>query len=170
MKDLLNLVYPDLKVRVRRLYASMLAHHKLEMRCTQGLRTFAEQDVLYAQGRTQAGPLVTYARGGESFHNYGCAVDSCFVGSDPYLDKLPRGFLMWSEYGRFAEVWGLNWGGNFKHSPDRPHVELTYGLTLAEIQKLYDYGGITAVWMKFDKIRGVEPGEGWLKRELSVRK
>jgi D-alanyl-D-alanine carboxypeptidase len=40
-----------------------------------GLRTFKEQDDLYAQGRTEAGRLITNARGGQSFHNYGRAID-----------------------------------------------------------------------------------------------
>ena len=40
-----------------------------------GLRTFAEQDALYAQGRSVPGSIVTNAKGGESPHNYGCASD-----------------------------------------------------------------------------------------------
>jgi len=40
-----------------------------------GLRTFKEQDDLYAQGRTEAGRIITNARGGQSFHNYGKAID-----------------------------------------------------------------------------------------------
>lgn len=40
-----------------------------------GLRTFDEQDRLYAQGRTKPGHIVTKTRGGRSMHNYGLAVD-----------------------------------------------------------------------------------------------
>lgn len=40
-----------------------------------GLRTFAEQNELYAKGRTTGGNIVTKARGGQSMHNYGLAVD-----------------------------------------------------------------------------------------------
>src|SRR6185369_2121751 len=50
------------------------------------LRTFIEQDALYAKGRTIINPdgaspvkpmgnIVTRAKGGESFHNYGLALD-----------------------------------------------------------------------------------------------
>ncbi|MGN7308723.1 M15 family metallopeptidase, partial [Bacillus subtilis] len=35
---------------------------------TQGLRTVAEQDALYAQGRSKPGKVVTNARGGYSYH------------------------------------------------------------------------------------------------------
>ena len=39
----------------------------------QGLRTFEEQDELYAKGRSKSGDVVTNAKGGESNHNYGLA-------------------------------------------------------------------------------------------------
>ncbi len=45
------------------------------IRIVQGLRTIAEQDALYAQGRTKPGKIVTNARGGSSYHNYGVAID-----------------------------------------------------------------------------------------------
>ena len=48
---------------------------RAKVRIAQGLRTFAEQDALYAQGRTKPGAKVTNAKGGQSIHNYGLAVD-----------------------------------------------------------------------------------------------
>ena len=40
-----------------------------------GRRTFEEQLALFAQGRTKPGRIVTKARPGESYHNYGLAFD-----------------------------------------------------------------------------------------------
>src|SRR6516162_6132343 len=40
-----------------------------------GLRTYEEQDELYAQGRTKPGKIVTKAKGGQSWHNFGTAFD-----------------------------------------------------------------------------------------------
>src|SRR5690606_22511724 len=40
-----------------------------------GHRTWAEQDALYAQGRTKPGSIVTNAKGGQSNHNFGIAMD-----------------------------------------------------------------------------------------------
>ena len=54
----------------------------LSIRVVQGLRTIAEQDALYAQGRTSAGAIVTQAKGGQSFHNYGLAIDMCLLHAD----------------------------------------------------------------------------------------
>lgn len=40
-----------------------------------GFRSFEEQSALYAKGRTAGGRIVTKARAGESYHNYGLAFD-----------------------------------------------------------------------------------------------
>ena len=50
-----------------------------KVRIAQGFRTFAEQDALYAQGRTKPGAKVTNAKGGQSIHNYGLAVDIVLI-------------------------------------------------------------------------------------------
>lgn len=61
--------------------------------CT--LRSPAEQDALYAQGRTAPGPVVTKAQAGQSAHQYGLALDFCILtlgkldwsGDSPAWDK-----------------------------------------------------------------------------------
>ena len=40
------------------------------------LRTNERQNDLYAKGRTTPGPIVTWVRAGQSFHNYGVAWDA----------------------------------------------------------------------------------------------
>lgn len=40
-----------------------------------GFRSFEEQAALFSQGRTKAGRIVTKAKPGESYHNYGLAMD-----------------------------------------------------------------------------------------------
>ncbi|HVG34723.1 MAG TPA: peptidoglycan-binding protein, partial [Pyrinomonadaceae bacterium] len=67
-------VHPELAKRVRMLIDN-LAKAGMQIEVVQGLRTFAEQDALFAQGRTKPGKVVTNARGGQSNHNYGLA---CF--------------------------------------------------------------------------------------------
>jgi hypothetical protein len=46
-----------------------------KLRITSGLRTYAEQNALYAKGRTTAGSIVTNAKGCQSNHNFGTAFD-----------------------------------------------------------------------------------------------
>ena len=52
---------------------------KAKIRITQGLRTNAEQDILYTQGRTAPSKKIANAKSGQSIHNYGFAVDICLI-------------------------------------------------------------------------------------------
>ncbi|HMS39209.1 MAG TPA: M15 family metallopeptidase [Pyrinomonadaceae bacterium] len=46
-----------------------------ETEVTSANRTCKEQDALYAKGRTKPGRIVTWVKCGQSFHNYGRAID-----------------------------------------------------------------------------------------------
>src|SRR5579872_98872 len=70
----LEKVFPLLAAKVRQM-ADQLAREGIVLRVVQGLRTWAEQDSLYAQGRTAPGQKVTNCPGGRSYHNFGLAVD-----------------------------------------------------------------------------------------------
>lgn len=104
---------------------------------TQGLRTLAEQDALYAQGRTQPGTIVTHARGGYSYHNYGLAVDFALLlpsGSSVSWDMKRDGdndcTPDWLEVVKQAKDLGFEWGGDWTTFKDYPHFQLSFGLTL----------------------------------------
>lgn len=57
-------------------FMGMCEHHlDIVVFIIAGIRTFEEQDALYAQGRTKPGAIVTWVKGGGSYHNYGLAVD-----------------------------------------------------------------------------------------------
>lgn len=93
---------------------------------TTTYRPQAEQDRLYAQGRTTPGPIVTWLKTGahntdlpetrngdaEAFDFGVFASDGRYLGSDPLYTKL----------GAICERHGLNWGGRWK-TPDMPHCE-----------------------------------------------
>lgn len=121
-----------------------------------GLRTFEDQDELYAQGRTKPGRIVTNARGGDSLHNYGLAADYVLDSQpdkpgiqwswDTKADLNADGRRDWIQMGEIAETCLLEWGGRWKRFPDLPHVQNTFGLSLAEIKELYRLGGIKRVW------------------------
>lgn len=105
-----------------------------------GNRTFMEQTKLYMQGRITPGPVVTYAKSGQSAHNYGCASDWCLWEKDkPYWPdpKDPK----WREYANACEKVGLRWGGEFSH-PDCPHNELFIGCSWNHVLVEYNKGGM----------------------------
>lgn len=159
----LNLVYPDLATRYLRMFHDVAKVTGRSVRVTEGLRTFQRQAALYAQGRTEPGPIVTNSMAGESLHHYGCAIDSCWMGKDPYLERLGEDErrIIWSEYGRVARAHGFEWGGDWKRPVDKPHIQLRYGYTSKEIREFYRVGGMTAVWASFDEQRGVQKGQEW---------
>jgi len=163
-KAKLRLLYPDLGTRIVRVFNSYFLKYRQSLRVTSGFRTMDKQRALYNSGRNEPGRIVTNAQPGRSFHNYGLALDVCVRGKDPYLKELdlkPR-YERWRQFGRMAERQGFKWGGSFMaFKGDLTHVQLTLGLTIDEVQELYKYGGIRAVWAKLDQIRGVPIGLEW---------
>jgi D-alanyl-D-alanine carboxypeptidase-like protein/LysM domain-containing protein len=117
----------------------------VDIRVSQALRTWREQDALYAQGRTAPGAIRTYARGGESFHNFGMAFDIVLLESGRVTwDAHHRG---WRVAGEIGTGLGLLWGGNWKSLKDLPHFEMRGQLTLRDCRALYP-AGLPAVWAR----------------------
>ena len=96
-----------------------LAAEGLTFKVTSGNRTQAEQDALYAQGRTTPGAKVTWTR--RSRHIGGRAIDITLFQGDrnPVWDSRH-----YDRAGQIGEELGLVWGGRWKRTPDRPHFEL----------------------------------------------
>ena len=95
----------------------------------QTLRDKEYQNSLYAQGRTKPGKVVTNAKGGNSFHEYGVAFDFVpLVNGQPAWDATKRYALC----GQIGKKLGLEWGGDFKSFKDMPHMQDTLGFTIAD--------------------------------------
>jgi hypothetical protein len=93
-----------------------------------GKRTQAEQDALYAQGRTTPGKIVTWTR--NSYHLTGRAVDVV-----PKPDGWKSKTVSWDHrlFNPLAEAFKaaakeldvpIEWGGDWKKTKDRPHFQL----------------------------------------------
>ena len=92
----------------------------ITIKVISGLRTYDEQNDLYAQGRTKPGKIVTNARGGFSNHNFGIAFDVGVFEGSQYLDESPK----YKAVGVLGMDLGLEWGGNWKTIQDEPHFQL----------------------------------------------
>jgi hypothetical protein len=105
------------------------------VRVTETYRTPQRQDALYAQGRTSPGLVVTKAQAGESYHNYGLALDITPVNDD---------------VGVIFEKHGFEWGARWKSFKDTPHFQMTFGYKIGAIKQIYDdaEGDIIKVWNK----------------------
>jgi peptidoglycan L-alanyl-D-glutamate endopeptidase CwlK len=109
---------PEVRPYARALWFKARAHG-IDIKVISGTRSFREQDRLYAQGRTTAGPKVTSARAGESVHNYGHAFDIGVFEGREYLGSGRK----YDQVGVLGQEIGLHWGGTWR-KPDRPHFEL----------------------------------------------
>ncbi|WEN14030.1 M15 family metallopeptidase [Rhodanobacter sp. AS-Z3] len=124
---------PEVRPYARALVQNALAGG-IKLRIISGLRTYAEQDALYAQGRTAPGNVVTKARAGYSAHNFGIAFDVGLFEGNSYLGESP----MYKAVGLLGQNIGLEWGGNWKTIVDQPHFELrpSWAVDLAESQMM----------------------------------
>ena len=122
----LNLLHPKIRQKALDAYAEAVRVTPVGVHpfITQTLRTFKESDDLYAQGRTKKGSIVTNAKAGQSYHNYGLALD--------FVNQV-NGVAKWTVDANWMKVvnvfkkHGFVWGGDFKTILDQPHFEMTLG-------------------------------------------
>lgn len=105
---------------------------KIYIIISQGFRSIAEQDALYAQGRTTPGKIVTNAKGGQSYHNYGLAFD--FAVLDNISTVNWNVDSRWKRVGVLGKALGLEWGGDWTSFKDYPHFQYTFGLSLSKLR------------------------------------
>lgn len=131
MSRLITDCLPELQEKAR-LFVLAMAEADIPFMFTCTKRTQAEQDALYAQGRTKPGKKVTWTR--KSKHIDGKAFDIVIIKDGKPCwdtkvsvdgDDIPD----YEEAGRIGESLGLRWGGRFKNSkgqprPDYPHFEI----------------------------------------------
>lgn len=116
-------------------------------------RSVAEQDALYAQGRTTKGSIVTNARGTSysSMHQWGVAFDvirndgkGAYNDSDNWFSKVAK----------IGKSLGLEWGGDWTSPVDKPHFQLPqWGSTPTKLKKLYgNVNNFKKTWNQEEKI------------------
>ncbi len=110
----------------------------LEVRLTSGYRSAKEQNALYAQGRSEPGRVVTNAKAGQSYHNYGLAVDFVIIHNnktdyDLNSDRNRNDIPDWQELGELGKALGFEWGGDWNSFPDYPHLQMDFGLSIRQL-------------------------------------
>lgn len=134
-----NKIHPIVEERTNQLIKQS-ADKGISILITDGFRSAEDQDRLYEQGRSAEGNIVTHAKGGESYHNFGLAVDFALktpsdeVIWDRQFDGNKNGISDWSEVVKLAKELGFEWGGDWAGFKDFPHLQMDFGLTIAELQ------------------------------------
>lgn len=124
--DRINLLHPSVREEMKLIVdeCNKLLTGKSQVRISQGLRTFAEQDALYAKR-----PKVTNAKGGQSIHNYGFAIDIVLIINgkeaswDTHKDWDNDGVADWDECVKVFAKHGWSWGGSWTSFKDMPHFD-----------------------------------------------
>lgn len=142
LEDLHN-IHPELRSKLEKLVRFLEADGRVKIQFSCGYRSHAEQDALYAQGRTKPGSIVTNAKGGHSQHNWGIAADFYLdMDVDGDGDKKDDAFnndtQMFEYVGEKAKQFGLAWGGDWTSFKDRPHLYLPdWGSTTQRLRDTY---------------------------------
>lgn len=128
-----------------------MARQGVQVEVISGLRSWAAQAALFAQGRTRPGRKggfgpdnwVTKARPGSSWHNYGLAIDLGLFKGGVYLDaaRPKEADRLYAEIGKIAAQHGIEWAGNWKSFRETPHFQVTFGKTLAELRAKMEANG-----------------------------
>lgn len=118
---------------------------KIRLTADGGFRGFLEQDQLYGHSRTEeqlkkvgvhpayAKPSETWktnAKGGQSYHNYGLAVDVCII------NQTGADFNITEDIAGIFKSEGWQWMYDLIKK-DKPHFQLTFGLSINELYLKY---------------------------------
>jgi len=154
----IQLLHPAVREEVSKMYEEMCEalSGRAIVRFAYTLRTIEEQNELYALGRTKINPdgktskkpfgnIVTNAKGGQSFHNYGLAFDIVLLVDkdnngtfesaswETNVDFDGDGKADWQEVVQIAKSYGWTWGGDWKFT-DKPHFEKTFGYSVKQLE------------------------------------
>ena len=158
-------LHPELQVCVNK-FLEECKKQGLDVCITETLRTQAEQEALYAKGRTEPGNIVTNCRGYQSPHCWGVAFDFCRNVKGKEYDNTDRFF---EKVGEIAKTifdgteYDLFWGGDFKTFVDKPHVEMIKYLPNNSTKWLIDTYKTPEEFMKTWEVKGMEEVSEWAK-------
>lgn len=166
--DRIQLMHPDVRTEISAIYNAIDAAltGKAICRFAYTLRTYKEQNDLFALGRTVVNPngksakvpkgsIVTNAKGGQSYHNFGLAFDIVLLkdtkGNGKFdsaswetnVDFDGDGKPDWREIVTIAKQFGWEWGGDWKFT-DMPHFQKTFGKSVADLAKMVADGKVFA--------------------------
>jgi peptidoglycan L-alanyl-D-glutamate endopeptidase CwlK len=147
----IQLLHPKLRDEAGEIYKAIgeVLSGKAACRFTSTLRTFAEQAALHAKGRSAPGKIVTNARAGTSYHNYGLAIDIVLLidrngdgiyeeaSWDTKGDFDGDSIADWMEIVAIFKQYGWEWGGDWRFK-DTPHFQKTIGYSVRQLLEKYN--------------------------------
>jgi peptidoglycan L-alanyl-D-glutamate endopeptidase CwlK len=93
------------------------------LRISTGFRSSKDQDALYdigRQGPDDHRPILTNAKGGESPHQYGLAIDVAPIASDGSLNYD----IDWDTVSELGKAFGFEWSGDWDGFSEKNHFQM----------------------------------------------
>lgn len=156
-KQKLSELYPPFSKIVEN-FINEAHRQKMKVGIFEGLRTYERQQELYLRGRNLDGTIkdrtqiVTNAKPGLSYHNYGLAIDLVFDANEvkpgwqwSWSDKYP-----WKDLAVLGRSLGLESAYFWTRFPECPHFQLSYGFKVRELLKVLLQSGLSGVWSMID--------------------
>ena len=150
--DRLNTLHPKIRQKALDAYKEAVRITPVGVHpfITETMRSFERSDALYNQpwdgidndgdGKIdEVDEKVTNAKGGQSYHNYGLAID--------FVNQI-NGVAKWTvddNWKKVANVFkkhGFVWGGDWKSFKDYPHFEMTFGYNTKQLLALKNTGKV----------------------------
>lgn len=137
-------LHPELQKKVEQLKA-LCQQNGITIGISECVRTVAEQDALYAKGRTTSGSIVTNCKGTyySSMHQWGVAFDFYLIvdvdgDGKTSDDAFNSATGLFDKVGKLGQSIGLEWGGSWQSIKDKPHFQLPdWGSTATKLKKQY---------------------------------
>lgn len=157
-------LHPELQKKVVKLQKECLKAG-IKIKIGECFRTVAEQNALYAKGRTALGSIVTNAKGNSysSMHQWGVAfdffldmdVDKDGKTSDDVFNNATK---LFNKVGAIGKKLGLEWGGDWKSIKDLPHFQLPdWGSTATQLKAKYGTPDkFKATWGAKEEVKNVK--------------
>ena len=126
-------LHPSIRRQVTK-FVQACCKYGYVVRISSGLRTFAEQQTLYMKGRVYPGDIVTNAKPGYSYHNYGLAFDIVTKPNGKDWTYSPPAKVV-----SLAKRYGFSWGGDWTGFKDKPHFQYSK-IKVEKLLQLYKNG------------------------------
>ncbi|MDY4832506.1 MAG: M15 family metallopeptidase [Treponema sp.] len=138
-KDKINTLHPEIRDNVTKMLQN-LRKDGVTVEITLAYRSYEEQDALYAKGRDgkgkviDASKVVTNAKGGQSYHNFGLTFDLTVYDKNGKKD-WSKDSDAWKKVIAEGKRQGFDAGAEWIDFPDLPHFEKTFGLTPKKLRE-----------------------------------
>ena len=135
----INTLHPEIRDNVTKMLQN-LRKDGVTVEITLAYRSYEEQDALYAKGRDgkgkviDASKVVTNAKGGQSYHNFGLAFDLTVYDKNGKKD-WSKDSDAWKKVIAEGKRQGFDAGAEWIDFPDLPHFEKTFGLTPKKLRE-----------------------------------